>query len=105
MSIQPRKSTLDDLQKYVLNMELERGFIEQDAMQKSLLLGEEVGELYKAIRKNSKMKVDVDSKVGAVDEELADILIYVCAIANRFEIDLEKAFWEKEHRNRTRIWQ
>lgn len=34
---------------------------------------------------------DCTSITGTVDEELADILIYVCAIANRRNIDLDEA--------------
>jgi len=33
--------------------------------------------------------VDGKSVIGSVDEELADVLIYFCAIANRLGIDLE----------------
>ena len=68
------------------------------------MLGEEVGELFKAIRKKEDIKVDLNSKIGSVEEELADILIYLCAIANRYDIDLEKAFREKEEINKQRVW-
>jgi len=43
--------TLKDFQKYVYQMEIDRGFTEQNILQKCLMLGEEVGELFKAIRK------------------------------------------------------
>ena len=36
--------------------------------------------------------------------DLTDILIYLCAIANRYGIDLESAFREKERRIETRTW-
>ena len=68
------------------------------------MLGEEIGELFKAIRKKEKIKVDHNSKFGSIDEELADIIIYLCAIANRFDIDLEKAFRDKEEINKKRAW-
>lgn len=96
--------TLKDFQDYVSRLEEERGFTEQTVLQRSLLLGEEVGELFKAIRKSEKMSVDQKSTIGSVDEELADILIFVCSIANRFGIDLEKAFREKEEINKKRTW-
>lgn len=98
------KPTFADFQQYVQQLELERGFIEQDVIQKCLLLGEEVGELFKAVRKAEKIKTDPNSKLGTIDEELADIFIYICAIANRFNIDLEKAFRDKEEINKNRIW-
>jgi NTP pyrophosphatase (non-canonical NTP hydrolase) len=95
---------LADLQKYVSQLELERGFADQDALDKCLMLGEEVGELFKAVRKSRKLKLDPASKVGTIAEELADIFIYVCSIANRFDIDLERAFREKEEINKGRTW-
>lgn len=96
--------TLKDFQRYVTLLEEERGFSRQDALQKCLLLGEETGELFKAVRKAQKIALDKNSAVGGIDEELADILIYLCAIANRYNIDLETAFREKEKINHTRVW-
>jgi NTP pyrophosphatase (non-canonical NTP hydrolase) len=64
-----------------------------------------LGELFKAIRKQAGMPIDANSRVRNVDEELADVLIYVCAMANRFGIDLETAFREKEDLNKNRQWQ
>jgi len=96
--------TLKDIQEYVIQLEEERGFTEQSVLQKCLMLGEEVGELFKAIRKQQNIKIDNNSKFGTIDEELADILIFVCSIANRYEIDLEKAFRDKEEINKTRVW-
>ncbi len=99
------KPSLKDFQKYVVELEKERGFSGQNILEKALLLGEEVGELYKAIRKNEKIKIDNNSKVGSVEEELADIFIYLCSIANRLDIDLEEAFRQKEEINKRRFWE
>jgi NTP pyrophosphatase (non-canonical NTP hydrolase) len=98
------KPTLKDFQKYVIDMEKERGFTEQGVLQKSLMLGEEVGELFKAIRKQQKIKIDHNSKFGSIDEELADVIIFICSIANGYDIDLEKAFRDKEEINKKREW-
>jgi len=100
----PPHSTLADLQTYVRDMEIERGFDEQTVLHKCLLLGEEMGELFKAIRKSDGLKVDSTSHIGAADEELADILIYLCSIANRLDINLETAFRQKEAVNHNRRW-
>lgn len=99
-----KKPILEDFQDYVKELEKERGFSKEDILQKCLMLGEEVGELFKAIRKKTKIKVDHNSKFGSIDEELADIMIFICAIANRFNIDLEEAFRNKEEINKKRIW-
>ena len=72
--------------------------------QQCLLLGEEIGELFKAVRKHEKMLTGTTSVTGTVDEELADVLIYICAIANRLDVDLEEALRRKEQPNETRSW-
>lgn len=99
-----QSAALDDLQAYVASMEQERGFSHRDVVQQCLLLGEEIGELFKAVRKHEKMRVGTTSMAGTVDEELADVLIYVCAIANRLGIRLDEAFRKKEAINETRTW-
>jgi len=98
------KPTLKDIQKYVGELEKERDFTKDTVLKKCLMLGEEIGELFKSIRKSEKIKIDHNSKFGSVDEELADIIIFICSIANRFKIDLEKAFRDKEEINKKRIW-
>lgn len=96
--------TLRDFQEYVKRLESERGFTGQNAIEKCLLLGEEMGELFKAVRKTMKLKTDVNANIGSIDEEIADMMIYLCAIANRFDIDIEQAFRKKEEHNKKRIW-
>ena len=98
------KPTLADLQIYVTELEHERGFIKQTTIDKCLLLGEEIGELFKAVRKTEGLSVDTNSTFTEVGDELTDILIYLCAIANRKGIDLEKAFRSKEEINKKRVW-
>lgn len=99
-----KSSALDELQRYVREMEEERGFTNRGVVQQCLLLGEEVGELFKAVRKHEKMRTGTTSITGTVDEELADVLIYICAIANRLDVNLEDALRRKEELNETRAW-
>lgn len=96
--------SLADIQKYVWTLEKERGFDASSNIQTCFQLGEEMGELFKAVRKAEKMRVGAYSKITSVGEELADILIYISAIANRYKIDLEKALREKEEINKKRTW-
>lgn len=98
------RPTLKDFQEYVSKLEKERGFENQTAIEKCLLLGEEIGELFKAVRKTNKLAVDENSDFTSVEEELADILIFLCSVANRYDINLEQAFREKEKVNQTRVW-
>ena len=97
-------ASLKDIQEYVVELEKERGFSDQSIIEKCLMLGEETGELFKAVRKVQRIKVDPNSRIPEVSDELADILIFVCSIANRFDIDLETAFRKKEAVNKTRNW-
>lgn len=98
------RASLDDIQQYVKQLEIERGFAEQSAVQKCLLLGEEVGELFKAVRKHEGMPIEQSGATLSVAGELADLIIYLCAVANRYEIDLEEAFRQKERQNANRTW-
>lgn len=100
----PPKPTLKKFQKYVSELEVERGFVQQTVPDKCLLLGEEVGELFKAVRKAEGLAIDINSNFSEISDELADIFIYICAIANRKGIDLESAFIKKEERNKKRTW-
>ena len=77
------KPTLNNFQEYVSELEKERGFFSQTIRDKCLLLGEEVGELFKAVRKAEGLLVDSNSNFNEIGDELADIFIYLCAIANR----------------------
>jgi NTP pyrophosphatase (non-canonical NTP hydrolase) len=99
-----RTLSLAQLQEMVRDAEIRRGFATESALQKCLLLGEEVGELFKAVRRYSAIRADPKSRVHEVADELADILNFIVAIANRFDIDLNEAFLDKEDRNDRRAW-
>ncbi|MDQ1293324.1 MAG: hypothetical protein QG608_1205 [Actinomycetota bacterium] len=98
------EANLADLQRYVAVMEAERGFTDRTVIEQALQLGEEVGELFKALRKNQNLATARGAIIGSVDEELVDVLIYLCAIANRLDIDLADALRRKEALNETRAW-
>ncbi|HET8574794.1 MAG TPA: MazG nucleotide pyrophosphohydrolase domain-containing protein [Candidatus Paceibacterota bacterium] len=101
----PSNPALKNFQEYVAKLEEERGFDRQTAAEKSMLLGEEIGELFKAMRKHEpNLRVDENSKRYDVADELADVFLYLCAIANQYHIDLEHAFREKEEKNKARVW-
>ena len=104
MTILEPNPSLQQIQEYVAMWEKERGFADESALQKCLLLGEEIGELFKAIRKSSGIKVDPYSTVNSVGEELADVLMFLVAIANRYQIDLEASLRATDKKNRNRIW-
>ena len=98
--------TLADIQQYVKDLEVERGFIDQNVLQNFLLLSEEIGELAKVIRKtHAGMSVDAAKKYEFdAAGEFADILIMLTAVANRLGVDMEQALRDKEKRNKQRVW-
>jgi NTP pyrophosphatase (non-canonical NTP hydrolase) len=64
-----------------------------------LKLIEEIGELSEVIRKDLRMTDEKNIK-GTIEEELYDVLYYICALANLYDIDLEESFSLKEKLNR-----
>lgn len=69
-----------------------------------MLLAEEMGEFAKAARKSSGVKVDHKSKKHALSEEAADMFYLLIDLCNHLDINLEKAFREKEKKNQKRNW-
>lgn len=61
-------------------------------------LAEEVGELARAMRKDLRPVSDGQVK-NTVEEELWDVIYYALAIANTYDIDLERVIPEKEKLN------
>ncbi|KEO82414.1 MazG nucleotide pyrophosphohydrolase domain-containing protein [Tumebacillus flagellatus] len=66
-----------------------------------LKLSEEVGELAEVIRKDKRLAAKKSIK-GTIEEELADVLYYVLALANVYDIDLEHCFHLKEKLNQAK---
>lgn len=104
MPVLIERPCLDDLQDYVLQLEVERGFTNKTVLEQCLLLGEEVGELFKAIRHVTGLGIDVTAQPHEVDGELADVLILLCSVANRLGVNLESALRDKELLNQSRRW-
>jgi NTP pyrophosphatase (non-canonical NTP hydrolase) len=69
-----------------------------------MLFLEECGEMPKAARKLENMHTDKNSKEHDLGLEIADVFIYLLDICNRYNIDLEKAFRDKEKINKQRTW-
>lgn len=104
------KPTLADLQAYLKVLCAERGWDKNNHLEMFLLFTEEVGELAKGIRAYSdlyqeegKKKTKEETK-KELEGEFADVLSYLLDLANYFEIDLEKAFRDKEAINAKRTW-
>ena len=79
------------LQEYIKTKDFKPDLKEKYFMK----LVEEVGELSSAMRKNLRPDRECDIK-GTVDEELWDVIYYAIAIANCYDIELEKVIPLKE---------
>lgn len=96
--------TLKDFQQYVKDLIKERGFEKQTILETFMLLSEEIGEVAKAIRKLKDLKVDKNSREPELELEIADVFIFLLRLCNDCNVDLEKAFRDKEEINKKRIW-
>lgn len=101
----PSDDSLTKLQKYIWQMNVERGFNTEDAGKKMVMLMEEVGELAKAVRKQVGLKFTDTTKQTEVAEELADVQIVLLGLASLMGEDMYEAVLAKERKNRRRSWQ
>ena len=100
----PDNESLRELQKYVWQMNVERGFNTEDPSKKLVMLIEEVGELAKAIRKEAGMKFTDTTRKTELKEELGDVQIVLLGLASMLKVDMLEAVREKEKKNRERKW-
>ncbi|MBZ4374882.1 MazG nucleotide pyrophosphohydrolase domain-containing protein [Corallococcus sp. AS-1-6] len=99
----PERAAMLDYQRYIHDLESLHGWLQQDLVLNCFRMGEEVGELFKAVRQYEKKSSEATAREH-VGEELVDVLNYLLAIANRAGVDLEQAFREKNARNQQRTW-
>ncbi|MFA6602978.1 MAG: MazG nucleotide pyrophosphohydrolase domain-containing protein [Candidatus Shapirobacteria bacterium] len=86
--------TIQELQELMVAQLKRRGFYPKDDKEVLLRLGEEVGEVFEAIREQQSIK--------DLSHEIVDVfwnLLRLCELKN---IDLEKAFLEKHQENEQR---
>jgi NTP pyrophosphatase (non-canonical NTP hydrolase) len=105
----PPEASMKEYQKYIYQLESLHGWLDVDLVHNCFLMGEEVGELFKAIRKHQRYfeehhPQEEEHSKKEIAEEIVDVFNYLVAIANRLEIDLEKAFRYKNQLNQTRTW-
>ncbi len=86
--------TIQYLQKYIQS----KDYSPEQIPGYFLKLTEEVGELSRAIRKNLRPSDELHIK-ETIEEELWDVIYYALAIANCYDIDLEKVIPIKEKLN------
>jgi len=74
-------ASLPNIQNYVRRMEAERGLDHQDLASQCLKLGEEVGELYRAVRKLQGNPQDPSGRITDVGDEAVDAQAFEAAVA------------------------
>ena len=80
-----------EFQRYVSNFSKEKGFQDTTIEERAMYAMAELGELAEVILKRDKIQ-DSKREIGL---EMFDVIWNVCDLANKLEIDLEKAFKEK----------
>jgi len=103
--VMPVNPSLADLQRYVAETSLQRGFDDETVQDRFMLLVEEVGELAKALRPLHGVKMADDARDQNIEHELADVLLLLLSISNKLEIDMQQAVTVKEEKNKQRQWQ
>lgn len=105
----PKDAPMSAFQHYIYQLESMHGWLNVDLVNNCFLMGEEVGELFKAVRKHQRYFIE-DNPEGEtssrehIGEELVDVFNYLLAIANRLDIDMEEAFRRKNAINQGRSW-
>ena len=103
----PEQARMADFQTYIDELEQKMGWTDVDLVHTCFLMGEEVGELFKAVRKVEGLFLEGDvpgDRKREVAFEIVDVLNYLLAVANRLDIDVEAAFREKNTINQGRTW-
>lgn len=96
--------SLQEIQKYIWQKNIDRGFSEEAPEKKLVMLMEESGELAKAIRQSIGMGFSDTTKMTDIKEELADVQIILLGLASTMGIDMVEAVREKEEKNSKRSW-
>lgn len=86
---------MKDIHSFVSTFSKKHKFDTESLEQKMMILTEEVGELAKAVRRYTTVKIGSHSKKREFSEEAADVLYVLVDICNTLNVDLEDAFSSK----------
>lgn len=96
-------TTLTELQQHLDQTCRENGWDKNTVAEVFLLFNEEVGELAKEIRLHTGFKGEAKPESDEnLREEFADVLNYLMELANRFNVDLTDAYYDKHAKNKLR---
>lgn len=100
-----KKSSVEEVQKYIKDMIKVRGF-KTNLLERMCLLTEEIGELAKEVRKSEK-NISIDSNKNYnsnLENEITDVFICLMGMCELLDIDIVQGLKNKEAINFNREW-
>ena len=100
-----KKSTVEELQKYIKDMIEVRGF-RNSLLERMCLLTEEIGELAKEVRKtDNNLLVDINKNYSSnLENEITDVFICLMGMCELLDMDIVQGLKNKEEINFKREW-
>ncbi len=100
-----KKSSVEDVQKYIKDMIQVRGF-KNSLLERMCLLTEEIGELAKEVRKtDDNLRVDENKKYSSnLENEITDVFICLMGMCELIDMDIVQGLKNKEEINFNRNW-
>lgn len=99
MNANDSAKSLAALQAYYKIVSAEKGWDKEDPKDIMLLLTEEVGELARAVRKHHDLKRAAGYEGVSIQDELADVQLYLVHLANTLDVELSDAVIAKIEKN------
>ena len=100
-----KKSSVEDVQKYIKDMIQVRGF-RNSLLERMCLLTEEIGELAKEVRKvSNNIRIDSNKEYNSnLENEIADVFICLMGMCEYLDMDIIEGLKNKEEINFKRNW-
>lgn len=100
-----KKSSVEELQKYIKDMFKVRGF-RTTLLERMCLLTEEMGELAKEVRKtDNNLMIDINKNYSSnLENEITDVFICLMGMCELLDMDIVEGLKNKEEINFKREW-
>ena len=100
-----KKSSVEELQKYIKDMIETRGF-KNSLLERMVLLTEEIGDLAKEVRKtDNNLAIDINKEYNSnLENEITDVFICLMGMCELIDMDIVEGLKKKEKINFERIW-
>lgn len=100
-----KKSSVEELQKYIKDMLEVRGF-RTSLLERMCLLTEEIGELAKEVRKtDNNLMIDINKNYNSnLENEITDVFICLMGMCELLDMDIVQGLKNKEEINFKREW-